>query len=155
MQSVTFGEPRDTAWTMSQENVELVKGIYGASAGGDTRQIIDALPELIQQTCDPEIEWFEDPKRADGRTYRGHEGVLESFKQWFEQFDEYEFELERVVDCGDRVLVTAREHGRGATSGAPVSARLYQVLTFRDGKVLRYQEFYDEQAANEAAGLRE
>jgi ketosteroid isomerase-like protein len=140
---------------MSRANVELVKGIYAASAGGDTRQIIDALPELIQQICDPEIEWVEDPKRADGRTYRGHEGVLESFKQWFEQFDEYEFELEQVVDCGDRVLVTAREQGRGATSRAPVSARLYQVLTFRDGKVLRYQEFYDEQAALEAAELRE
>jgi ketosteroid isomerase-like protein len=136
---------------MSQENVELVKGIYRASAGGDTRQIIDALPELIQQTCDPEIEWFEDPKRADGRTYRGHEGVLESFKQWFEQFDEYEFELER----GSSTAGTASWSRRATTSGAPVSARLYQVLTFRDGKVLRYQEFYDEQAANEAAGLRE
>jgi uncharacterized protein len=138
---------------MSQENVEFVKGLYAATTGGDTQQILDALPELIRQTCDPEIEWVEDPQRADGRTYHGHEGVLESFKQWFEQFDEYEFELERVVDCGDRVVVTAREQGRGATSGAPVSARLYQVLTFRDGKVLRYQEFYDEQAALEAAGL--
>jgi hypothetical protein len=23
--------------------------------------------------CDPEIEWIEDPQRADSRTYRGHE----------------------------------------------------------------------------------
>jgi ketosteroid isomerase-like protein len=29
------------------------------------------------------------------------------------------------------------------------------VMTFREGKVLRYQEFYDETAALEAAGLSE
>ena len=28
-----------------------------------------------------------------------------------------------------------------------MSARIYMVVTFRDGKILRYQEFYDEQAA--------
>jgi ketosteroid isomerase-like protein len=29
------------------------------------------------------------------------------------------------------------------------------VVTFRNGKVLRYREFYDEAAALEAVGLRE
>jgi len=29
------------------------------------------------------------------------------------------------------------------------------VITFRNGKVLRYREFYDEAAALEAAGLSE
>jgi ketosteroid isomerase-like protein len=28
------------------------------------------------------------------------------------------------------------------------------VMTFRDGKILRYQEFYDQGMALEAAGLR-
>jgi ketosteroid isomerase-like protein len=39
------------------------------------------------------------------------------------------------------------EHGRGSASGADVTARSYQVVTFRDGKVLRYEEFYEERAA--------
>jgi ketosteroid isomerase-like protein len=33
-----------------------------------------------------------------------------------------------------------------------VSSRIYTVVTFRAGKVLRYQEFYEEQEAIEAAG---
>jgi ketosteroid isomerase-like protein len=140
---------------MSQENVDFVKGIYAVSADSDKQQLLDALPELSRQTCHPEIEWVEDPQRADARTYRGHDGVLESWKQWFEQFDEYDFELQEVVDCGDRVLAVAREHARGATSGAPVSGTLYQVITMTDGKVLRYQEFYDEQMARKAARLSE
>jgi ketosteroid isomerase-like protein len=62
-------------------------------------------------------------------------------------------EAERFIDYGDDVFVVAREQGRGATSGATVSARIYLVFTFREGKVLRYREFYDEAAALEAVGL--
>ena len=72
-----------------------------------------------------------------------------------EQWDEYGTEAERFIDCGDDVLVVAREHGRGATSGATVSGRIFVVVTFRNGKVLRYREFYDEAAALEAVGLSE
>jgi ketosteroid isomerase-like protein len=53
------------------------------------------------------------------------------------------------------VLVVAREHGRGAASGASASSCIYVIYTFRGGKIARYREFYDEQAALEAVGLRE
>ena len=137
---------------MSQESVDFVKGIMSASAGMDREATLAALPELVPQLCDPDIEWVEAPQRADGRTRRGHEGVIESMSQWLEQWAEYRAEVERVVDCGDDVLVYARESGRGASSGARVEARLYMVWTVRDGKLLRYREFYDEQAARDAAG---
>src|SRR2546421_10142846 len=109
----------------------------------------------IAQTCHPDIEWIEDPQRPDGRIYLGHEGVRESFERWLENFEEYAFEAERFVDCGDDVLVVAREHGRGAASGASASSRIYVIYTFRGSKIARYREFYDEQAALEAVGLRE
>jgi ketosteroid isomerase-like protein len=139
---------------MSRENVELVQAFFAAPGTMDKDTILANLPAMIEQICDREIEWVEDPQRADGRVYRGHEGVRASFEQWFEQWDEYEFEVDEIVDCGDRVLVKARESGRGAASGATVSARIYTVVTFRDGKILRYQEFYDEAQALEAAGGR-
>src|SRR5256885_6486648 len=126
---------------MSQGNVEMVKGFLAAGAEMDKQTLLAALPQVIAQTCDPEIEWYEDPQRADARVYRGHGGVRESFERWLDQWDEYGTEAERFVDCGDDVLVIAREHGRGARSGATVSARIFVVVTFRDGKVLRYREF--------------
>ena len=141
---------------MSQENLESVKAFFAAAGGGMEKQaLLAALPELIAQACDPEIEWYEDPQRADARVYRGHSGVRESFERWHDQWDEYGTEAERLVDCGDDVLVVAREHGRGSISGATVSARIFIVITFRNGKVLRYREFYDEAAALEAVGLSE
>ena len=81
--------------------------------------------------------------------------MRKSFEQWLEQWDEYGTEAERFIDRGDDVLVYAREHGRGARSGATVSGRIFVVVTLRNGKVLRYREFYDEAAALEAVGLSE
>jgi ketosteroid isomerase-like protein len=141
--------------TVSRENVEFVEGLWRGAENLDREQLLAALPDLIKETCDPEIEWIEDPKRADGRVYRGHEGVLESWRRWLAQFSEYGFGFDLVIDCGDDVLVVSREEGRGAASGAAVSARNFIVLTFRDGKILRYREFYDEADALGAVGLSE
>jgi ketosteroid isomerase-like protein len=41
------------------------------------------------------------------------------------------------------------------TSGASVSSRIYSVWTIRVGRITRYREFYDEDAALEAVGLAE
>jgi ketosteroid isomerase-like protein len=81
--------------------------------------------------------------------------VRESWERWLEQWDQYGFKAERIVDCGQNVLVVAREYGRGATSGASVSARNYAVLAIREGKIARYREFYDEREALNAAGLEQ
>jgi ketosteroid isomerase-like protein len=50
------------------------------------------------------------------------------------------------------VLVISEERARGAASGAAIRSRNYIVVTLREGKLLRYREFYDERAAREAAG---
>jgi ketosteroid isomerase-like protein len=138
---------------MSRENVEFVEALVGGMAGADKQALLAALPELVAQTCDPDIEWVEDPQRADRRVYRGHEAVERSWTRWLEQWEQYGIEAERFVDCGDDVLVVAREHARGMTSGANVSARNYAVVTIRNGKIVRYQEFYDEHRALKAVGL--
>ena len=140
---------------MSQENVDFIRGLWEGAGKLDKAALLAALPGLIAQTCDPEIEWVEDPSRADGRTYRGHEGVRESWERWLENFDQWGFDIERISDYGNRVLVVAVEQGRGSVSEAEVSARNYMVFTFRADKILRYEEFYEEAQALEAVGLSE
>ena len=138
---------------MSHENVEFVEGLLAGIAELDRQALLAALPELIAQVADPDIEWVEEPQNVDGRIYRGHEGVQQSLERWLDQWDEFGYEAERFVDCGDDVLVVGREHGRGITSGAPVTSRHYSVWTIRAGKIARYREFYDEHTALEAVGL--
>ena len=43
-----------------------------------------------------------------------------------------------------------REYGTGHGSGASGEATLYAVVTFRDSKVIRYREFYNESSARGA-----
>lgn len=138
---------------MSTENVEFVRGLFAAAAGMDARALVAALPELLPQFAQPDIEWIEDPSRLDAQVHRGYDGVLASWTHWLEQWSEYDFELESVSDCGDDVLMVARETARGATGGVPVSSRIFVVLTMRDGKVARWREFYEEADARAAAGI--
>ena len=140
---------------MSQENLEVVKGIYAAAEGLDKADLLAALPAMIRELCQEDIEWIEDPTRVDSQTYVGHDGVLKSFEHLIEDFDQYGFELEEVVECGDKIFVVTRERARGLASGIPVDAAQNQVFTFRDGKLARFEEFKDRRSAEEHAGLRE
>jgi ketosteroid isomerase-like protein len=140
---------------MSQENVDFIRNLFAGTASMDKQALLAALPDLIPQVADPAIEWIEDPTRADSRVYRGHEGVLASWKQWLEQWHEYDWEIDRLVDCGENVFVVAHERGTGASSGAVVSSHLYLVVTVRNQKITHWREFYDENAAVGAAGLWE
>jgi len=139
---------------VSRENVEFAEGLLAAASGLDKQALLAALPQMIEQTCTADVEWVEDPQRADGRVEHGREAVRRSWERWLDEWEEYGFEVEQILDCGDDVLIVARERGRGAASGASVGARNFSILTMRDGKIARYREFYDEQAAFAAAGLR-
>lgn len=138
---------------MSAENVEFVRGLFAASASMDSRALVAALPELLPQFAQPDIEWVEDPSRPDAQVHRGYDGVLASWTHWLEQWSDYTFELEALTDCGDDVFAAARETARGATGDVPVSSRIFVVLTVRDGKLARWREFYAEADARAAAGI--
>jgi ketosteroid isomerase-like protein len=90
--------------------------------------------------CHPEVEWT---APEGGTTYRGREGVRQRLEEWLESFDDFRYEVQRVVDCGgDEVLVVATEVGRGAMSGAEVRSTNYELLTIRDGMIVRIREYY-------------
>ena len=61
-----------------------------------------------------------------------------------------------MVDCGDKVLVVAREEGRGRLSGGTISQRNYMV--YAPSAMARspaMRSSTKKQGALEAAGLRE
>jgi ketosteroid isomerase-like protein len=76
---------------------------------------------------------------------------------WFSafEFDDWQLEVDERFDRDDRVVVMARQHGPGSSSGADVSLKFAQVLTLRAGKIVRVDNYLDRGQALEAAGLRE
>ena len=135
---------------MSQENVEIVRRWYEVAT---SKADLLATMSRTMAFCHPDVEWS---APEDGTTYRGREGVRQRLEEWLNSFDDYRYEIDRIIDCGDdEVLVKASEVGRGAASGAEVRQTNYELLTIRDGLIVRIREYYDEGKALEAAGLRE
>jgi ketosteroid isomerase-like protein len=135
---------------MSQENVEIAQRWYEVATS--KTELLAAMSRTMA-FCHPEVEWS---APEDGTTYRGRDGVRERLQEWLESFDDYRYEIQRTIDCGnDDVLVEATEVGRGAASGAEVRQTNYELLTIRDGLIVRIREYYDESKAFQAAGLRE
>jgi ketosteroid isomerase-like protein len=116
--------------------------------------------EAVFARLDPDIEWFGPPDvSASGEPgsglSRGHAGVRRSLETWIGEWDDYSFELRRLIDFGDDVLAEGWQRGRGRTSGVEVSEEIFSVWTIRDGQAVRQQMFRDRVKARDAVGLRE
>jgi ketosteroid isomerase-like protein len=136
---------------MSQENVELVRGVYDAVARRDAETPFEFYAE--------DIVWdMSNWRRAylySQPVYHGHEGVRQAWRDVLSAFGEIDFEVEELVDAGDRVLAVIHEREIGRASGVPVEATHLAVWTLAEGKVIRLQVFDDRQEALEAVRLSE
>ena len=137
---------------MSQENVEVVRAIYEDWLRGDY--------EAVFARIDADIEWFAPTDiSASGEPgsglSRGHHGIRKSLARWIGEWDDFSFELRRLIDLGDDVLAEGWQRGRGKTSGVEVSEEIFSVWTIRGGQAVRQRMFRDRAQALEAAGLRE
>jgi ketosteroid isomerase-like protein len=65
------------------------------------------------------------------------------------------FEIHELIDAGDRVLAAQTLRGRGKQSGAEANWQVWNVWTFREGKIVHGQGFTSRDQALEAAGLSE
>jgi ketosteroid isomerase-like protein len=133
---------------MSQEKVEIARRWYEPATS--KQELLGAMDQTMA-LCHPDVEWT---VPEDGTTYRGRDGVSRRLTEWLASFDDYRYEIQRVIDCGgDDVLVEAIEEGRGAVSGAQVRSTHYELLTIRDGLIVRVREYYSGDDAFAAAGL--
>jgi ketosteroid isomerase-like protein len=72
-----------------------------------------------------------------------------------ENFDLFYPAFESARDFGDRVLAIGTIRVRGKGSGVEVEQPMTLVVTYRDGKIARFEAFGDNQKALEAVGLSE
>jgi ketosteroid isomerase-like protein len=132
---------------MSTNFVDVVRAGYAAFDRGDF--------DFLLAYSDPEIEIVEPPDRPDARIYRGHEGLIQSMRNWAGEWEEFHVDLERVIDAGrERVIAFVRHHGRDSSSGAPIESRWVNLHTGRNGKGIRWEMFSTLDDAFAAIGLR-
>src|SRR5205085_11109789 len=108
---------------------------------------------------DPDIEWDASgaPElNADiASLYHGHDGVRSYWRLWLSAWRDLQFEVEDVLDAGDDVVVLIHNQRQwGRHSGIETTMPPYGlVFTIRDGMVVRWRAFADQQSALNAVGL--
>ena len=102
------------------------------------------------------VEFEEDPRFPEARTYRGRDEVLRYFTDFVSQFEHFEIDVEDLVACGaNDVLCCLHIHGRGKGSSAEFDVRAGWVYTGSRGEVVRIRAYLDRAEALEAVGLSE
>jgi ketosteroid isomerase-like protein len=88
-------------------------------------------------------------------TYSGRDAVGAWFGNWYSSFAPgARFELEEIHDTGSgSLLVVAKHHARGRTSGAAIVGEVVWLYGLRDSKVIRIEIFESRAQAFAAAGL--
>jgi ketosteroid isomerase-like protein len=137
---------------MSQENVEVARRSLDAFNQSGVETIISGF-------YSPEIVFDFSPTDIPGLgVYRGYDEIRTFFEEdWFGAFpfEEWEVEVEELIDHGDQVIAMLRQRGRGGSSGAAAELEFASISTLRDGEIVRIEFYLGREKVLEAAGLRE
>ena len=133
---------------MSRENVEVVRELFDAVGRDD----IEAALRLVGG----DAEWVNPAYAMEPGTRRGLSGVRTALTALRDSFADLRFDIRKVVDLGDSVLVTGTFSGVGRASEAAFGPQTFgSVVTLADGKVQRYEWYLSLDDAHKAAGLSE
>jgi ketosteroid isomerase-like protein len=80
---------------------------------------------------------------AEGDWLHGHEGVRRALDNVFEIYVSWEGAPEQVIAIRDHAVVVVRLDARGRASGVELSGLFAQVVTVRDGGILRLMNFLE------------
>ena len=138
---------------MSQENVEVVRRIFEASVRRDV--------ETVLALYDPDVEWDGSRHRwgevmVGDLKWKGHAALRQFFRRYYEMWEDFEFDIDELLDAGGDVISVVTSRARGRSSGIVVEwTEQVAIWTIRDGKAVRVTWFSSRAEALEAAGLSE
>jgi ketosteroid isomerase-like protein len=128
----------------NQENIKIAQKMYSFFSKKDINSIINMLS--------PKVEWSEpeNPYNPAAGIHYGHKGFLE----WVEIGSKAEeilvLDPKKMLSDSDSVAVFGYLKCKAVTTGKIYESDFIHLITFEDGKVIRFQEFFDTYAAGEA-----
>lgn len=142
---------------MSEENRELIENLQPDPEVDLVELFADdqAWANIIEVVGPIYHEEIETGFIGTGQETRnvGREGLRRTWIEWLEPWESYRAEIERVIDCGDDVLVITNDYGR--KPGMTAEVRLFgaAVWTVRDGLITRAFFYTDREDAVRDVGL--
>jgi len=130
---------------VSQENIDLLRKLYERWERGDF-----ATAEFF----DPEVESARIGIGDLFGEWRGIDQMSSATVEYLKAWEDLRIKAERLIDLGDgRVLVLELQSARGRSSSVMVEHELGGLFTLRDGKIVRFVDYWDRAEAMRAAGL--
>jgi uncharacterized protein len=133
-----------TEETIKSDNIRTVQQVYSAFAKRDIMGILDLL--------DPEIQWGEpaNPHNPSAGTRHGHAGFLE----WLEIGRQCEeilvLQPRKFLADSDTVAVIGYTKCLAKPTGKTYETDFVHLVTLTEGRIVRFQEYFDTYAAAEA-----
>jgi uncharacterized protein len=119
-------------------NAARVRALYDAFARGDVATFMGTL--------DPEIVWLEAENilYADRNPYRGPQAIGEGvFARLGADWDNFRVRTDKIIDGGDTVVALGRYSATWKATGKQLDAQFAHVWTWRNGKVVRFEQYTD------------
>jgi uncharacterized protein len=126
------------------DNVKAVQQLYAAFDRRDIPAILAMLG--------PDVEWGEPPNPLNpaGGTRHGHEGFLEWLRIGRDAEEILLLEPRKFLQDADSVAVVGYTKCLAKPTGKIYATDFVHLVTFKEGEVTRFQEFFDTYAAAEA-----
>lgn len=125
----------------------VVRKLFERAAEEDTEGVL----ELV----DPGVVWRGTPGGLDAhRVVRGSGAFLSYMQEIERAWEQFEVELERVIESEGTGVAFLRETARGR-DGIDLQNETAMVFKIRDGRITEAQGYLDRDEALEAAGLRQ
>jgi ketosteroid isomerase-like protein len=130
-------------------NVEILRAGYEAFAKGDVQAVL--------RLFHPAIEWNEAEHVTywTGGPFRGGDQIVAGvFARIAQDFDGFRIDVRRMVGLNDTVLVESRYRGIVKATGKALDAQVAHVWDFREGKIVRFQQYTDTWQFAEVTGVK-
>jgi len=129
---------------LRSRNVNTVQQLYAAFAKRDINAILCMLS--------PDVEWGEpaNPFNPAAGTRHGHEGFLEWLNIGRQSEEITVLEPRKFLTDNETVAVVGYTKCLAKPTGRSYETDFVHLVTIKDGKIVRFQEFFDTYAAAEA-----
>ena len=124
-----------------------------ASRGLEAFSRGDAEPVLLLFHPDVEINFIGGEALGLSTHYHGHEGVRAWIRDWRSQWGDYDEVVEQLIDLGDGLVTRTKITTRGERSGMELTRTAGNHFHISDGKVTRWDAYFDYERAATDLGL--
>ena len=102
---------------------------------------------------DPDVVWFGTRGGLDeSQVLRGPQAVIDYMREIQEPWEQFDVEIERIIEAGDAMVVLMRETGRARHGGPEVQNETAMIFKLRHERVIEITGYLDRDEALRAAG---